>query len=161
MPSYADIDHASLRHVIANHAYSKGVLAIDAATQDIQTSAAVDYSINGVMYQLAIQAAIDVSAAAVMDETGTATTMTAQADLTDRIYLLVLNASATIKVIQGAAVPTGETCYCPTVPENYCAFGAVKVKNATGSAFTFGTTGLDTAGITDTYYDLAMAPASL
>jgi len=37
----------------------------------------------------------------------------------------------------------------------------VKVANATGSAFTFGTTALSTSGITDTYFDLTMAPASL
>lgn len=162
MPSYADINHAAMRHMISNRAYSKGVLAIDGTNaENIQTSAAVDYSIGGVMYQLAITAEIDVSGLGVIDETGTATTLTAQADLTDRIYLLVLNTSAAIKIIQGAAVATGETCYCPTVPENYCAFGAVKVKNATGSAFTFGTTALSTSGITDTYFDLTMAPATL
>jgi hypothetical protein len=35
------------------------------------------------------------------------------------------------------------------------------VANASGSAFTFGTTSLATAGVTDSYFDLAIAPASL
>ncbi len=162
MSSYADIDYAALRHVIANRAYSKGVIAIDGTnTENVQTSAAVDYSIGGVMYQLAITAEIDVSGLGVLTEAGATTTMTAQADLTDRIYLLVLNTAGAIKVIQGAAVATGATCYCPSVPDSYCAFAAVKVKNATGSAFTFGTTDLDTSGVTDTYFDLTMAPATL
>ena len=33
--------------------------------------------------------------------------------------------------------------------------------NASGSAFTFGTTSLATSGVTDTYFDLTMAPETL
>lgn len=162
MGTFADIDHADLRQAIANRAYSKGVIAIDGTNaENVQTSAAVDYSINGVMYQLAITAEIDVSGLGVLTEKGATTTMTAQATATDRIYLLVLNTSAAIKVVQGVAVATGETCYCPRVPPNHCAFAAIKVANASGSAFTFGTTSLATSGVTDTYFDLTMAPATL
>jgi hypothetical protein len=161
MGNFADIEHADLRQAIANRAYSKGGIAIDATPADVETTAAVVYSINGVMYSLAIQAAIDVSTLGVLTEKGAVTAMTAQANNTDRIYLLVLNTSAAIKVIQGAAVAAGALCYCPGVPPNHCAFAAVKVANASGSAFTFGTTSLATAGVTDTYFDLTMAPATL
>lgn len=161
MGNFADIEHADLRQAIANRAYSKGGIAIDVTPADVETTAAVVYSINGVMYSLAIQAAIDVSTLGVLTEKGAVTAMTAQANNTDRIYLLVLNTSAAIKVIQGAAVATGSTCYCPSVPPNHCAFAAVKVANASGSAFTFGTTSLATAGVTDTYFDLTMVPVSL
>lgn len=161
MGNFADIEHADLRQAIANRAYSKGGIAIDATPADVETTAAVVYSINGVMYSLAIQAAIDVSTLGVLTEKGAVTAMTAQANNTDRIYLLVLNTSAAIKVIQGAAVAAGSTCYCPNVPPNHCAFAAVKVANASGSAFTFGTTSLATAGVTDTYFDLTMVPVSL
>lgn len=161
MGNFVDIDHADLRQAIATRAYSKGGIAIDAAPADVETVAAVDYSINGVMYQLAIQAAIDVSAAGVLTESGATAALTAQAIGTDRIYLLVLNAAAVIKVVQGVAVPTGETCYCPRVPPGHCAFAAVKVANASAGAFTFGTTSLATAGVTDTFFDLTIAPETL
>lgn len=161
MGNFVDIDHADLRQAIANRAYSKGGIAIDAAPQDVETTAAVDYSINGVMYQLAIQAAIDVSGLGVRTESGETAAMTAQATATDRIYLLVLNAAGNIRVVQGVAVPTGATCYCPRVPPDHAAFAAVKVANASGSAFTFGTTSLATSGVTDTFFDLTMVPVSL
>jgi hypothetical protein len=161
MSKFTDIDHADLREVIANRAYGKAGLAIDATPADVETTAAIDYSINGVMYQLAITAAIDLSATGVLTELGATSAITAQATGTDRIYLLVLNTSADVKIVQGVAVATGATCYCPACPPNHCAFAAVKVANATGSAFTFGTTSLATSGITDTYFDLTMAPNSL
>lgn len=159
--NFSDIDHAALRSLLGARCYGKAGLAIDATPADVETTSAVDYSIDGVMYTLAITAAIDISAAAVIDEAGGTTTMTAQATATDRIYLLVVNAAGTIKVVQGTAVATGATCPCPGVPSGYCAFGAVKVANASGSDFTFGTTSLATANVTDTYYDLSLAPETL
>jgi hypothetical protein len=113
------------------------------------------------MYTLAIQAAIDLSAADVIDSNGDTDTLTAQVTATDRIYLLVVNAAGTIKVIQGTAVATAATCVCPTCPEGYAPFGAIKVANASGSDFTLGTTSLATASVTDSYFDLSMVPATL
>lgn len=159
--NFADIDHASLRSLLGARCYGKAGLEINAAPQNVKITAAVDYSIDGVMYTLAVTAAINLSAATVINEAGETITMTAQATAKDRIYLLVVNAAGTIKVVQGTAVATGATCPCPGVPSGYCAFGAVKVANASGSPFTFGTTSLATAGVTDTYYDLAIAPDSL
>ena len=159
--NFSHIDHAVLQSLLGSRCYGKAGLAIDAAPQDVETTAAVDYSIDGVMYTLAITAAIDLSATPVINEAGATVTMTAQATATDRAYLLVVDAAGTIKVVQGTAVATGATCYCPTCPEGYAPFGAVKVANASGSDFTFGTTSLATANVTDTYYDLSLAPETL
>ncbi len=162
MPNYADLDHASIRHTVANHCYSKPGLAIDGTNaENVQTSSAIIGSIAGVMYTLATQAEIDVSALPVLTEAGATTTMSAQAINTDRIYLLLLDTSAAIKVVQGTAVATGAECRCPSCPEGHFAWGAIKVANADTAPFTFGTTSLSATGVTDTYYDLAIAPASL
>lgn len=161
MSSLRNIDHAADRE-LTNRAFTIGVLAIDDSnTENVQTTAAVVFSINGVLYSKAAVAEIDVSGLDVLDESGAETSMTAQVTATDRIYLLILDSGGNIKVVQGEAVATGETCYCPVCPPDHAAFGAVKVANATGSDFTFGTTGLDTSGITDTYYNLSIPPVSL
>ena len=159
--NFSHVDHAALRSLLGSRCYGKAGLAIDATPADVETTAAVDYSIDGVMYSLGITAAIDLSATPVINEAGATVAMTAQAKDTDRAYLLVVNAAGTIKVVQGTAVATGATCPCPTCPEGYAPFGAVKVANGTEDDFTFGTTSLATVGITDTYFDLSMAPATL
>lgn len=159
--NFSHVDHAALRSLLGSRCYGKAGLAIDATPADVETTAAVDYSIDGVMYNLGITAAIDLSATPVINEAGATVAMTAQAKDTDRAYLLVVNAAGTIKVVQGAAVATGTSCPCPGVPSGYCAFGAIKVVNETASNFILGTTSLATAGITDTYFDLSMAPAAL
>ena len=160
---YASLNNTkmSIKHTTGSRSFGKAGLAIDATPADVETTAAIDYCIDGVMYNLGITAAIDVSGLAVIDSNGAAAEMTAQAKDTDRAYLLVVNAAGTIKVVQGTAVATGATCPCPTCPEGYAPFGAVKVANGTEDDFTFGTTSLATVGITDTYFDLSMAPATL
>lgn len=162
MPNYSDLDHASIRHTIANHCYSKPGLAIHGANaENALTASAIIGSIEGVMYTKAAQTEIDLSALAVITEADAVTTISAQATATDRVYLLVMNAAAVLKIIQGTAVATGATCPCPDCPVGYFAWGAIKVANASGSAFTLGTTDLSATDVTDTYFDLAIAPTSL
>lgn len=157
--SLEDIPGKEERAMLGNRCLGFATLAIDANTENVQTGTAFSYCINGIMYTKAAVAEIDVSALAVIDEAGDTTTMSAQATATDRWYLLVVNSAGTIKVVQGQAVASGGDCLIPGCPEDYAPFGAVKVENATGSDFTFGTTGLDTANITDTYMNLSVVPA--
>lgn len=171
MNTLRDIPQAALRELLGNRSLNSGVLAIDANTNDVQTSAAVNYIIDGVFYQLAIQAAIDLSTLYVIGEDGTvesaANGYTALPDGYTCVYLLVVGTAGTIRVVEGtqvsnAAITAGtKTAECPSCPPEYAPFGAVKVANASGSSFTFGTTGLDASGVTDTYYNLAVVPASL
>lgn len=158
----SDSPYAYLRSLLGTRSHGKAGLAIHGANvENVQTVAAVDYSIAGVMYQLAITAEIDLSALSCITETGAADTLTAQATATDRAYLLVLNAAGTAKIIQGTAVATGGTCVCPGCPESYAPFAALKVANASGSNFTLGTTALNAANVTTTYVDVSLAPATL
>lgn len=158
-PSLGGIGGQNERLMLGTRALSYGNLAIDANSENVQTGNAVEFCIDGVLYSKAAVAEIDISGLDVIDEQGAASAMTAQATATDRIYLLALDASGNIHVIQGQAVATGEDCYCPGCPADHAPFGAVKVANATGSNFTFGTTGLDTSGITDTYFNLSVVPS--
>lgn len=158
----SDSPYAYLRSLLGTRSHGKAGLAIHGANlENVQTVAAVDYSIAGVMYQLAITAEIDLSALSCITETGAADTLTAQVTATDRAYLLVLNAAGTAKIIQGTAVATGGTCVCPGCPESYAPFAALKVANASGSDFTLGTTALNAANVTTTYVDVSLAPATL
>lgn len=158
----SDSPYAYLRSLLGTRSHGKAGLAIHGANvENVKTTAAVNFSIAGVMYQLAITAEIDLSALSCITETGAADTLTAQAKNTDRAYLLVLNAAGTVKIIQGTAVATGGTCVCPGCPESYAPFAALKVANASGSDFTLGTTALNAANVTTTYVDVSLAPATL
>ncbi|NCC53502.1 MAG: hypothetical protein EOM20_20145 [Spartobacteria bacterium] len=48
----------------------------------------------------------------------------------------------------------------PEPTANTCPFGALKVKNASSSVFTGGTTAQDAADITTTYYNLVAVPTA-
>jgi hypothetical protein len=164
---FSDIDHAQLRILLGNRAYGKGILAVHGTNvENVKTTAAVPFSINGIMYSLAATAEFDLSALAVLDEkTGAATTLTAQATAYSRAYLLALNSSGTAHIIQGTAVLTADvtagtkSVVCPACPPTLAPFAAIKVVNASGSAFTLGTTLL--SAVTATYFDVAIAPATL
>ena len=152
-----NVEHAMLRHLLGNRCHTKGVLAIDANTENVQTTVIITYSIRGIMYTKAAVAEIDISALGGLSST-------ALADGYTQIFGLALNAAGTITVVPGDQVLTADItagtkiAHWPSaIDDATVLFGAVKVVNATGSAFTFGTTGLDTSGITDTYYDLSVS----
>jgi hypothetical protein len=161
--SLNDLDHADARLLMGNRAYSKAGLADHAtAHEDVLTTAAAVYSIGGVMYSKAAVAQIDLSALAVLDETGTAKPLVAQAAGATRIYLLALDSAGAIAIIQATGLTASSSGnQCPGCPPNYAPFGAIKIANNTASAFTLGTTSKTTANITATYYDLSCAPATL
>lgn len=154
------LDHMDARLTSGNRVYSFGALAIDAAPENVETTAAVVYCIDGIMYSKAAVAALDISTLDVIDEQGNAAAMTAQADNTDRAYLFALDKDGNVHVIQGQAVAAGANCYCPGCPEHHVGFAVVKVENASGADFIFGTTSLAAAGITDTYLNLSTSPAN-
>lgn len=80
-------------------------------------------------------------------------TPTALATAKQRYYLLhVEAATGTLGCTEGA--DHASAAVLPATPTGEIAVGWVKVANATGSNFTFGTTNLDTASLTVTYGDL-------
>lgn len=125
---------------------SKAGLAIHGVnTENVLTANAFDFSIAGVAYQLAAQAEIDIS--------GLSFTPTELATAKQRIYLIHVASGGTIDILEGE--DHASDAQIPATPAGKVALGYIKVVNASGSGFTIGTTALDTAGITDTYVDLA------
>jgi len=124
---------------------SKAGLAIHGAnSENVLTANAFEYSIAGVAYSYAAQAEIDISALTF--------TPTALATANQRIYLLYVTSAGVLDILEGD--DHASAAVVPATPAGRVALGYIKVVNATGSPFTLGTTGLDTANITDTYVDL-------
>lgn len=154
------IANQALRNVVGNVCIGKAGLDIDQTNaENVETNADVVYTIDGKYYAFATDAEIDISAEPVIDHLGETVTASALATGYTRVYALCLDASGNIAVVEGKDVANGGDAYCPGVPPAWCVFGAVKVVNASGSSFTFGTTDLSTSGVTDTYHDLMMVPA--
>jgi len=149
-----NLNHADLRHLLGNMTFNSGVLAIDANSENVQTTATVEFTIKGIHYTKAAVAAIDVS-------TLTGLSTTALADGYTQIFGLELVAGGTISIVYGEQVLTADITSGDQVADWPVAsddlsviFGAVKVVNASSADFVFGTTGLDASGITDTYYNI-------
>ena len=135
---------------------SKAGLAVGGTSTGVAIAApngaGVDYCIDGVLYHKADAATVAITAAAV------------QPVLTTCLYLVCLNSSGTLSTVKGRAVLNADLVAGTDVLEwpeptaGTCPIGAIKVKCESSATFTAGTTGLDAANITDTYYDLFTVP---
>jgi len=82
------------------------------------------------------------------------------------LFLIVVSAAGTITAVKSDEVSnddleSGESVlHWPVPTANTCPIGALKIKNASASVFTGGTTLLDAANITTTFYDLLTVPAT-
>ena len=155
------LNHENLRNLLGNFCASRVAVAIHGTnTENILTTVAAVFAIDGIFYTLAAQTEIDLSAITVSSGVGTV------ADGYTKIFLIQLNSAGTITVNAGDAVLTADItagtkdAAFPEPEDDKVAIAAVKVANATGSAFTLGTTDLDTVGITDTYYNLCRVPVN-
>lgn len=153
--------------LFGNRAYTKGALAIHGTNlYDALTTVAVVFSVGGLMYTKAAMASVGTAtlgaAGGAIDETGAVASVAVLKTGFDAAFLLVLDSSGTVKVIQGAPVATGGTVPVPGYPPLYTPFGLIKVKNATsGANFVFGTTVFGASGVTTTFYDVAVAPGTI
>lgn len=149
----ADVRHASLQNTIGNRVMTRPVLAQDSGdANDIQTTNAIVYSIDGVIYN---KAALSGQVVSVTDAVGDVLT---QADDTTCYYVLALDSSGTVYTYKGE---DGETTDLPGVPADRCVFGVVKVVlSSFGGAFTFGTDDFDASGVTSTFTDCAVQPST-
>lgn len=158
-----DIEDADKVLLTANRSLSKAGLAIHGTNAyDALTANAISFIVNGIFYSKAAMASIAAAtlggAAGALDETGASVTMSALATGYDQAFLLLLNAAGTVKAIQGPAVVTGASVPVPGVPPLYASFGLIKVRNASGSNFVFGTTNFSASNVTTTFYDVSLSP---
>src|SRR5512143_3441407 len=87
------VSDEGLRHLLGNRSFTIGTIAAKTtADPDLKTTTIVNFCINGKLYAKAATAAIDVSAAAVLDRYGQASAHAALAAGSQIVYLLVLDA---------------------------------------------------------------------
>lgn len=178
MAKLSDITAAALLQILSAYSLTKGVLAINAASAaTVKTTNAISYAVNGVLYSKAILAAQSI---AVTHDFQVAPSLGyVQPAGTTAYYTLGVNAAGTVSVSQssflgqkyaadptlgvGAAAMVGVSFIgngLPAdVPAGYAPFGMVKIVTAGAATFTAGTTALDAANITATYFDLSVVPA--
>ena len=85
-----------------------------------------------------------------------------QAVSTTCMYLIQIDADGTVTSVKGTEVATGgdDALYIPPAAAGKCPIGAVKIVTDSTHTFTPGTTALDAAGITETYYNLTPVPVN-
>lgn len=155
-----DISNAALRGAVGNYNMTKGVLAINAASAaTIKSTNAYTYAVNGILYSKAA-----LSAQVITNMTGpvqASTTTYVQPISTTVYYVVCLDAAGTVSIVQGSyatqalgggAIGDGSI---PDVASTVTPIGIFKVATNASATFTAGTTALDAAGVTVTYYDVA------
>lgn len=159
---------------LANMVFTKGVLAINAASAaTVKTTNAIVYSVDGVMYSKAALSAQAFSALVAADLSSAFANYTQPSGLTGfyvqpasttAFYVLAMNAAGTVRTVQGTydnqpLVPNVNTAVgksiVPDVPPGFTPFGIIKIVLG-ATTFTPGTTALDAASVTATYYDVSV-----
>jgi hypothetical protein len=173
------IASASVRDSIGSSSNGQGILAVDGTNvENLQTTGAVEHSVNGVsMTDLATIAEWDLSAAVVLDaKTGAVLTATkahaalaAGDDAQTIVYIFACrgNVPYIIESTLDVAAAQDDASYELTCPKNYAPFGAVKIVQVpTASvgvaAFQLGVDDLTgITGRTSTVYNLTHCPANI
>jgi hypothetical protein len=120
--------------------------------EDVETTADFAYAINGLVYTCTSDDG-DVK----FDNNTVTAGYTA-------LFLACINAAGTITVVKGTEVANADitagtkVLHWPVPTANTCPIGAVKIKNASSSVFTGGTTHLDATDITSTCYNFFTIP---
>lgn len=176
MPRLSDVSSA-VRSLLGNASLAKGILAINAGgAATIKTTNALLFTVDGIQYTKAALAAQAITPTHNwLRQAGGAYVQPAN---TSVYYTLGVNAAGTIAVVQGSyagqtfgtdptvGVGSGSNMGTsfrgsgdiPDVPDGYTAFGLLKV--VTGAAtFTPGTTALDAANVTVSYFDVCLLPS--
>lgn len=176
MSDLTKVWNQDLVNALGNQCQTKATLAINAGgAATVRTTGATIYTVGGVMYT---KAALTAQSAAVTHRFDGAPVTTAdpgyvQPINTTVIYVLALNAGGTVAVVQGTfagqqvvygsdlskVVTAGGGV--PALPAGYTPFGAIKVATNGVATFNPGTTALDAAGLTVTFFDLGLLPVNL
>ena len=180
MSRLSDVTNAAIRNILGNRCLSKNTLAINAGSAaTVKTTGTLDFCVNGVAYsKAALSAQTIVPSGKMYNWQGQAVSaFYVQPISTTVFYTIGLDAAGNVYVVQGnyagqklsndPAVGIGNSMAgatwvgdgsIPDVPADVTPIGAIKV--VTGSAaFTPGTTALDAANITFTFYDFSSMPA--
>lgn len=175
MASLKEITNGQLRFALGNSNLTKGILAINAGgAATVKTTNALNFAIDGVYLTkaaLAVQSIVPTHDAFGAPIGGQNLPVYVQPANTTVYYLLSLDATGAVKVSQGSyagqsmlypdkqRILTGSG-NVPAEPAGTVAIGLIKVATGAATAFTPGTTALDAAGVTVTYFDLEYVPSA-
>lgn len=178
MSSLKQISSAPVRSVLGNRCMSRPIVAIGTTKSAINTTAAAEFTIDGIIYNKAAMTSealvatvaathLPASQAAWLQPSGLSGFYTQPASTTV-YYVLTLNAAGTMTVVQGtydgqpiangAGYAEGDGSV-PALPEGVAPFGMVKVVTG-ATTFVPATTLFDAANVTATFYTLACLPAA-
>lgn len=176
MSALSDLSSAMLRKLVGTFCAGPAGLAIKIATDvAAKTSAAFNYAIGGVFYTKAAIATQSVVPTHRFngDAVTAADPSYVQPINTTVFYVLAINAAAAVAVVQGSfanqvikfskdisKVWTGDGAI-PAEPAGYTAFGVIKITTNGATTFTPGTTALDAAGLTVSYFNVSALPVAL
>jgi len=146
-----------MRHLMGNRMFDLSGIAIHGANaENVLTTIATPYTIGGVFSVASIKAEIDISTLVGLP------TM-ALPDLTTQYFGLSIDAVDNLMVTYGdqvdsAAIAAGTKVHDwpVAVDELQALMAVVTVVNASGADFVFGTTPLNTAGLTVTYLNISI-----
>lgn len=171
MSTTENVYHDAVKNVLRNMNFTKGVLAINAASAPtVKTTNALTYSVNGVLYTKTALAAQSIAVTHRYDGSAVSTANPAytQPISSSVVYLVCLNAAGTVAVVQGtyagqtvtdannlSKIVTG-TGAAPVEPDGYTCIGTITVETNASATFIPGTTALDAAGVTATYADVSV-----
>lgn len=170
------VSEADIQRALANRNFTKGILAINAASAaTIKSTNAYTYCVDGVIAP--IKAALSAQSIAVTHNMlGLPVAIAAayvQPISTTVYYVVALDVAGNVAVIQGGyagQVVTGVPGYFQTftsaggvpqaLPATLTPIGILKVVTNASATFTAGTTLLDAAGVTVTYTDVSVLPTT-
>ncbi len=169
----SNINNGPIQAGMGGRVLNRAVLAMDdTANATVKTTNAIEYSVNGVIYN---KAALNDQAITVTHnwQRQAVAAGYVQPAGTTAYYTLGLNAAGTVCVVQGSyagqklsqdpTVGIGQSVAgatwvgdgsIPDVPDGYTCFGILKVVTAGAATFTAGTTALNAANVTATAYDI-------
>lgn len=177
MTTLADLGHSASR-LLGNMNLVKAVLAINAgAAATVRTTGALTFLVDGIQYTRAALANVALQALAAADlpasmasfvQPSGSTGFVVQPAGTTVFYVLAVNTAGTVRTVQGnwngqqislqGLTQVGKSVI-PDTPDGWIPFGIIKV--VTGAAtFTPGTTALDAANVTASYFDVAVLPSA-
>lgn len=177
MSSLKQVSSQPVRHLLGNRCNSRPILAIGTSKAAINTTAAAEFVIDGIIRNkaaitsgalVALAAShLPTAGAAYLQPSGLAGFYTQPASTTV-YYVLALNAAGTQVVVQGtydgqpiangAGYAEGDG-NVPPLPDGVAPFGMIKVVTG-ATTFVPATTEFDAANVTSTFYDLACLPAA-
>lgn len=176
MSDLSKITDQDTANALGNMCLSKITLAINAGgAATVRSTGAISYTVGGVYSTKAALSAQAITVTHRFDgkPVTAADTAYVQPINTTVVYVLALNAAGTVAVVQGTFAGQQVTYGSdlskivtagggvPQLPAGHTAIGAIKVATDGVATFTAGTTALDAAGLTVTYFDLALLPTSL